>query len=73
MLLGSRVDAASEKGNIDLHELFVVEVITEEARHRAQSAPINIQRIARVVSGDGEPIVRVGRHCRNPHACGYQA
>ena len=53
------------KGDIDLHELFVVEDITEEARYRAQSVPMNIQRIARKagLSGERGP-VRVDRYPR---------
>ena len=60
------------KGDIDLHELFVVEDITEEARYRAQSVPMNIQQIVKKADVDDEPIVRMGRHCKNPHPCGYQ-
>ena len=61
------------KGDIDLHELFIVEDITDEARYRAESVPMNIQRIAKKADVDSEPVARVGRHCRNPHPCGYQA
>ena len=61
------------EGDIDIRELFVVEDITEEARYRAESVPMNIQRIARKADAAEEPDVRVGGQCGNPHACGYQA
>ena len=61
------------EGEIDLHGLFVVEDITEEAHRRARSVPANIGRMAAVAGGADEPDVRVGHHCNNPHACGYRA
>lgn len=61
------------KGDINLHELFVVEDITDEVRSRISSVPQNIQSIAAKTDVEIEPEMRVGRHCRKPHACGYQA
>lgn len=61
------------KGNIDLHKLFVVEDITEQARTRAESVPAKIERIAREADVADEPKARVGSHCGNPHECGYRA
>ena len=61
------------EGDIDLHGLFVVEDVTEEVRSRARTVPANIGRIAAIAGDADEPNVRVGRHCNNPHACGYQA
>ena len=61
------------KGDIDLHGLFVVEDITEDARRRAESVPANIERISREADVESEPEAVVGRHCRKPHECGYQA
>jgi len=61
------------EGEIDLQALFAVEDITDEARRRARSVPLNIERIRRRAGSEGEPETRMGGHCRNPHECGYQA
>lgn len=61
------------KGDIDLHKLFVVEDITEEARMRAESVPANNARITREADVADESEARVGSHCGSPHECGYRA
>lgn len=60
------------EGELDLHELFSVEDITDRARELSQNVPSILQMLEKVVDDSREPDTPIGPQCDSPFECGFK-
>jgi len=58
------------RGDIDIHGLFTIEDMTDEARRRQESVRRKIEEM-RAALGHGCPDIDIGPHCRDPYECDF--
>lgn len=58
-------------GNIDIHELFAVEDLTEEVKDLQSSIGEELARQKQMLSLD-EPLIDIGSYCNNPYTCDFK-
>ena len=59
------------RGEIDFHELFTIDDITEEVEERMVGIEKRIKGLLTTINQDACPEVAPGPHCKNPYACGF--
>ena len=58
-------------GDINIHELFVVEDITTDAMRLQRDVDANVDKIREYMKQVEEPTDDIGEHCFSPYACGF--
>ncbi|MBR3325913.1 MAG: DUF2779 domain-containing protein [Atopobiaceae bacterium] len=61
------------KGELDLHELFVVEDCTAQVAEMIADVERTALALKKVAAQDDEPKIAIGRQCKSPYECGYLA
>ncbi|MFA6700859.1 MAG: DUF2779 domain-containing protein, partial [Thiomicrospira sp.] len=59
------------QGELDVHQLFHIEDVTETVLERLNNVPDLIDAMETMLKGD-EPTMEIGVHCNDPHACDFK-
>ncbi len=59
------------QGDLDIHQLFHIEDVTETVLERLDNVPDLIDAMETMLKGD-EPNMEIGVHCDDPHACDFK-
>ena len=59
------------KGELDIHELFHIEDITDDATNLMPEVAANIERFDLYMQQTDEPLDDIGMHCFSPYECGF--
>ena len=57
------------KGDIDVHQLFTIEDVTEKISKITIDFEKETNDLLALIDNDNEPIVEIGTHCKKPHNC----
>lgn len=59
------------QGELDVHQLFHIEDVTETVLERLDNVPDLIDSMETMLKGD-EPMMEIGVHCDEPHSCDFK-
>ena len=62
----------TRKGELNLHELFKTEKVTDEALAVIDEIPQTIPDIFDLIKSKHEPLMDIGPHCFSPYACQFK-
>lgn len=60
------------QGELDVHQLFHIEDVTETVLERLDNVPDLIDAMETMLKGD-EPKMEIGVHCDDPHSCDFKS
>lgn len=56
----------------DLSNLLTIEDVTDKVNRLMGDVPNKIEKFKRILDGDAEPAIPIGRQCDNPHLCPFK-
>lgn len=61
----------TRRGALDLHELFVINDVTERIREMQPGVAAQVDMLKKYMKQQEEPEHEIGEHCFSPYDCGY--
>lgn len=60
------------KGNLDIHELFMLEDVTDETKMMSADVAQTARMLDIIENDPNEPRISIGAHCDSPFECGFK-